>query len=166
MSKTEFRKDDDMNNSMKIKSKSSDDLLSTSRNGNGNDIQDGMQDSKVDGKENNVKRPSILALMRKNNSLNSLEINKNEVDNNYGSSYNKENQESHESVCQLNLLKVEGNMNNNCKSVDSNMYNSLNEQKSTSDTIQINSNNNTIENINKVLDESQVSKDNSFLNST
>jgi len=76
MSKTEFGRDShsrnnysmNMSNSMKIKSKSIDNLL----NINNNESNDLNLKRELGKNENETKRPSILAMMSKNNSQNSL----------------------------------------------------------------------------------------------
>jgi len=80
MSKTEFGRDShssninsmNMSNSMKIKSKSIDNLLNINNN-ESNDLNQKRELGKNEYEnENKTKRPSILAKMSKNNSQNSL----------------------------------------------------------------------------------------------
>lgn len=159
MCKTEFRKGEGEGGDNNIsKSRSTDDIRNKS-------IDEDSIQSNEENKSN--KRPSILAMMKKNNSLNSIEIGKINRDEDNSSIINIEENKK-QFVTNLKEINEAYDDSNNIKlkSIDSNTQNSLNEQKSTSDTINIISNNNTLENTNKVLDESLVSKDNSFLNST
>lgn len=104
MSKTEFGRDShsrninsiNMSNSMKIKSKSIDNLLNINNN-ESNDLNQKRELGKNESEnenENKTKRPSILAMMSKNNSQNSLKSDIVEKENKVNTSNQRQSHEN------------------------------------------------------------------------